>query len=45
MVPVTVGSTENGFIEILNVKDFDNKQIVTPGAYNLLMTSKNKAEE
>lgn len=45
MVPVTVGSTENGFIEILNVKDFDNKQIVTQGAYNLLMTSKNKAEE
>lgn len=45
MVPVTVGATENGFIEIVNFKDFDNKQIVTQGAYNLLMTSKNKAEE
>lgn len=45
MLPVTVGSTENGFIEILNVKDFGTKQIVTQGAYNLLMTSKNKAEE
>jgi cobalt-zinc-cadmium efflux system membrane fusion protein len=45
MVPVTVGATENGFIEIVNAKDFDNKQIVTQGAYNLLMTSKNKAEE
>jgi len=45
MMPVTVGATENGYIEILNVKDFDNKQIVTQGAYNLLMTSKNKAEE
>lgn len=45
MMPVTVGATENGFIEILNVKDFDDKQIVTQGAYNLLMTSKNKAEE
>lgn len=45
MMPVTVGATENGYIEILNIKDFDDKQIVTQGAYNLLMTSKNKAEE
>jgi membrane fusion protein, heavy metal efflux system len=45
MMPVTVGATENGFIEILNIKDFVTKQIVTQGAYNLLMTSKNKAEE
>jgi cobalt-zinc-cadmium efflux system membrane fusion protein len=45
MMPVTVGATENGYIEIVNAKDFDNKQIVTQGAYNLLMTSKNKAEE
>jgi cobalt-zinc-cadmium efflux system membrane fusion protein len=45
MMPVTVGATENGFIEILNVKDFGTKQIVIQGAYNLLMTSKNKAEE
>jgi cobalt-zinc-cadmium efflux system membrane fusion protein len=45
MMSVTVGATENGFIEILNVKDFENKKIVTQGAYNLLMKSKNKAEE
>lgn len=45
MMPVTVGATENGYIEIMNAKDFDSKQIVTQGAYNLLMTSKNKAEE
>ncbi len=45
MMPVTVGATENGYIEIMNAKDFDSKQIVTQGAYNLLMKSKNKAEE
>jgi cobalt-zinc-cadmium efflux system membrane fusion protein len=45
MMPVTVGATENGYIEIVNAKDFDDKKIVTQGAYNLLMTSKNKAEE
>ncbi len=45
MIPVTVGATENGYIEIVNAKDFDNKKIVTQGAYNLLMKSKNKAEE
>lgn len=45
IMPVTVGATENGFIEIMNAKDFENKKIVTQGAYNLLMTSKNKAEE
>jgi len=45
MLPITVGASENGYIEILNAKDFDNKKIVTQGAYNLLMKSKNKAEE
>ncbi len=45
MMPVTVGATENGYIEIVNAKDFDDKKIVTQGAYNLLMKSKNKAEE
>jgi cobalt-zinc-cadmium efflux system membrane fusion protein len=42
---VTLGETENGFIQILNSDDFKNKKIVTKNAYTLLMKLKNTEEE
>ncbi|MGL2963732.1 efflux RND transporter periplasmic adaptor subunit [Flavobacterium sp. RSB2_4_14] len=45
MTEVKTGSAENGFIEILENEQFLNKIIVTKGAYTLLMTLKNKADE
>lgn len=47
LVEITKGSTENNFTEInfSNGKDISNKQIVTKGAYSLLMQLKNKSEE
>jgi cobalt-zinc-cadmium efflux system membrane fusion protein len=45
MTEVTVGKSENGFIEILNAEALTNKTIVTQGAYTLLMKLKNKADE
>ena len=42
---VTTGTSENGDIEISNGKDFMNKQLVTKGAYTLLMKLKNKSDE
>lgn len=45
MVPVTTGSVENGFIEILNAEKLVAKNIVTKGAYSILMKSKNKSED
>ncbi len=44
MIEIEVGNIENGWIEIITVIS-PSKQIVTEGAYNLLMTLKNKAEE
>ncbi|MDI1233068.1 MAG: efflux RND transporter periplasmic adaptor subunit [bacterium] len=44
MLEIEVGNIENGWIEIITVIS-PSKQIVTEGAYNLLMTLKNKAEE
>lgn len=45
MVPVTLGISENGFIEILNFADFKGKKIVVKNAYTLLMKLKNTSED
>ena len=45
MVPVSIGSVENGFIEILDTEKLVSKNIVTKGAYSILMKTKNKSEE
>jgi len=45
MVPVETGTSENGFIEVINKDKFNGKQIVIKGAYTLLMALKNKSEE
>lgn len=45
MTPVTMSESENGFIQILNFKDFKGKKIVTKNAYTLLMKLKNTGEE
>jgi cobalt-zinc-cadmium efflux system membrane fusion protein len=42
---IKTGDSENGFIEIISGADWVNKKIVVKGAYNLLMTMKNKVEE
>lgn len=42
---VTTGTSENGFIEIVNGNSLGAKNIVTKGAYTLLMKLKNKSEE
>lgn len=45
MIEVTAGTTQQGFIEIVNAEKLSNKNIVTKGAYSLLMSLKNKSEE
>lgn len=45
MHPVEIGLKENGYQELLNVEDLRSRKIVNEGAYKLLMTLKNKAEE
>ncbi|TKC01718.1 efflux RND transporter periplasmic adaptor subunit [Pedobacter cryotolerans] len=45
MISVQTGVVENGFIEVLNGKQLANQTFVQKGAYTLLMTIKNKAEE
>lgn len=45
LTPVKLGETENGFIQILNFNDFNNKKIVIKNAYILLMKLKNTAGE
>jgi len=45
LVPVKTGTSENGFIEVLNKEKFTGKEIVIKGAYTLLMALKNKSEE
>jgi cobalt-zinc-cadmium efflux system membrane fusion protein len=42
---VQPGITENGFTEIHNAENWTQKQIVGKGAYTLLMSLKNKAED
>jgi len=47
LTEIKKGANENGFSEISTVdnKDLSNAQIVTKGAYSLLMQLKNKSEE
>lgn len=45
MLMVETGITEKGFIEILHTDSIATKEFVTKGAYSLLMSLKNKAEE
>ena len=45
MLEVEVGTKENGWIEVQNSSNFEGKEIVSKGAYTLLMALKNKAEE
>ena len=45
MTPVKTGTIENGYVEVINAESFIGKQLVTKGAYTLLMTLKNKSEE
>ena len=45
MIPITTGSVEKGFIEILDADKLIAKHIVTKGAYSILMKTKNKSEE
>jgi membrane fusion protein, heavy metal efflux system len=42
---VKTGDSEKGFIEIVSGESLVDKKIVVKGAYNLLMTMKNKVEE
>jgi cobalt-zinc-cadmium efflux system membrane fusion protein len=42
---VQTAATENGFTEILNTENWQQKQVVGKGAYTLLMSLKNKAED
>jgi len=45
MLQVQTGNTENNFTEIIGADSLANQTFVTKGAYNLLMTMKNKNEE
>jgi len=45
MFPIETGTSENGFIEVMNKDKFEGKKIAIKGAYTLLMTLKNKSEE
>ena len=45
MKEIKIGLTENGFTEITNSETLNNKPIVTKGAYSLLMSLKNTADE
>ena len=45
MVPVKVGSIENGVVEIVNFEDLKGQSVVVNGAYSLLMKLKNAEEE
>ena len=45
MVEITTGTKENGFTEVLVTEPLTTESIVLKGAYTLLMSLKNKAEE
>ena len=45
MKVVDTGVKENKYVEVINSASFADKQIVTKGAYTLLMSLKNKSEE
>ena len=42
---IKTGDSENGYIELISGADWIDKKIVVKGAYNLLMTMKNKVDE
>ena len=44
LIPVMVGESNNGFIEILS-PDLNDKKIVLKGSYSLLTAMKNSGEE
>jgi cobalt-zinc-cadmium efflux system membrane fusion protein len=45
MVPVKTGASSEGFTVIEDTSALSNQKIVQNGAYTLLMSLKNKAEE
>lgn len=45
MIPVQIGNSGDGWIEIIGGNELGNKKIAQKGAYTLLMALKNKAEE
>lgn len=45
MIPVQIGNSGDGWIEIIGGNELCNKKIAQKGAYTLLMALKNKAEE
>jgi cobalt-zinc-cadmium efflux system membrane fusion protein len=45
MTEVQIGSSENGFTEILQADKISNSEFVVKGAYSLLMSLKNKVDE
>ncbi len=45
MTPVTLGISENGFVQITNFSTFEGKKMVTKNAYTLLMKLKNSGED
>ncbi len=45
MLPVTIGTQENGYVQILNSNELAGKNIVVQNAYTLLMKLKNAAED
>jgi membrane fusion protein, heavy metal efflux system len=45
MTEVKTGSSENGFVELIDASELLGKNIVTKGAYTLLMKMKNVEEE
>lgn len=45
MIEVKTGNTENGFVEMTVDEKYSNAAFVTKGAYTLLMTLKNTADE
>jgi cobalt-zinc-cadmium efflux system membrane fusion protein len=45
MTTIKTGTIERGFVEVINAEIFKDKQLVTKGAYTLLMTLKNKSDD
>ncbi|SDD01426.1 efflux RND transporter periplasmic adaptor subunit [Niabella drilacis] len=45
LAPVITGTTEKGFVQVQNYKEFSGKNIVTKNAYTLLMKLKNTGDE
>lgn len=45
MLPVTPGTQENGYVQVLNSSELTGKAIVVKNAYTLLMKLKNAAED